>query len=155
MRLPLRCFAALLALVCAGTAVAAAAPNPRRLEAAALAAPVPAGRWVLIVVDANRRGSEAYLAALRRDGYDGRGALVAVVGNAAAAEALQQRRHLLPQAQWTVVDAALLQRQLGLAGVPAALGMDAQQRAAWQVSGQPPRSGSLVLRIADWLAAAP
>lgn len=143
-------------LAAAFVAVAdAAVTSARRLDAAALPQlrVSEPGPWALVVVDAHRRNSEAYLAALRSNGYEGRHALVVVTGDAATAQAFARRTYLLPQAQWTVASAGHLREQLGLGGAPAVFGIDAQQRVVWQSAGLPARAGDLAVRIADWTGA--
>lgn len=146
----------MLASILLAASVEARAPERRDIAALrwngeAKTQAVRDGRWVLIVVDARRRSGEMLLDELRRSGYEGRDALVLVVGDAATAPAYARRTGLLREAhwQWAPVDATL--RDLDLAGTPVVLGIDAGTRIAWQESGTPRRAGDLAVRIADWI----
>lgn len=147
-------------LLCALGAASARAPDRRELpplfyaengkNAVPLDALVPSGRWLLIVVDAQRAGSVAFLDALQAAGYDGEQALVLVVGHADAVRAFAQNKRRLPQARWLESPFATTLPALDLPGTPAVLGLDAERRIDWQVLGRSAQSAALARRLLDW-----
>lgn len=116
-----------------------------------LASSMPTGRWVMIVVDAHRVSGKVLMEALKTAGYDGRNAVVLVIGDTASASAARKRSSQLPTAQWLSARTAASLKALDLAGTPAVLGIDVGQRIVWQESGIPERTGSLAVRISDWI----
>jgi hypothetical protein len=110
---------------------------------------------VLIVLDPHRRLSRQLLDGLHRGGYDGARARVVVLGRDTAATVFTRlARHALPQAQWTFAAREDMDAHLVLAGVPVVLGLDTAHSVVWRASGLPRRPADLLLRIADWTAAA-
>ncbi|MEO8671996.1 MAG: hypothetical protein ABI411_11830 [Tahibacter sp.] len=111
----------------------------------------PDNRWVVIVLDAHRLGSVAYVNSLRSSGYEGKNAIVLIVGDSAGAIALSKRRALLPDARWVAARAGAGMKALNLSGTPVVLGIELDH-VVWQESGMPLHAGDLAVRISDWVA---
>lgn len=142
-------------------AASARAPDRRELppvfyvgngkSATSLDTLVPPGRWLLIVVDAQRAGSAVFLDALQAAGYAGEQAVVLVVGHAEAVHAFVRNTRRLPRGHWLESPFATTLPALDLPGTPAVLGFDVERRIDWQVLGQPGQPGALARRLLDWV----
>lgn len=160
-RLCKKVISAVALVVLAGTA--AAAPELPALAAGGLAVQQIGTESVALealrasaiaVLDPHLGSSRELLDALYRSGYQGKGLVVLVAGDADQAEALRRRSGALPQARWVSAEAVAVQRRLQLSGTPVVLGLDRQQRVAWRDSGLPAVPLHLALRIAEWTQAA-
>jgi hypothetical protein len=112
----------------------------------------PAGRWVLLVLDANLASTAQFLGALKADGFDGKQAVVVIVGGQAASSRLLQTQALPAQLRWAVADTQATLSLLKIGGTPALYAINAQQEIAWQSYGYPKRPGDwLVSMWAGWV----
>jgi hypothetical protein len=137
-------------------AAAAERPLPVLTLADQSGAPAPGwmaeqgGPWLLLVVDAGKVASQAALARLQPRNA-GQGLTVVAVGSDAAFRTLLQRHAALKDARWYRDTSDTLLKTLQLPGLPALLGMTADQQIAWQVIGLPADTAKARSLADSWL----
>ncbi|UXI68192.1 hypothetical protein [Tahibacter amnicola] len=112
----------------------------------------PKDRWILVVLDANDPDLMPFADSLREAGYEGRNAIVLVVGDAASATVVAGQKTLLPQARWITGRSAKVLEGLDLPGTPAIIGLEAGSKVAWQELGLRKQPGDVAVRMSDWLS---